>query len=411
MQLGLTQDRSRSFLDFATSAEAEAAGALSLRQDIRLLPHVFDVGIHEYVKLAHDGWIAPGEVDHFLCHYSSAKFAPVIEDLLAKASLSVPSDRWYSNLATRGNTGAASIFVMLAEWFATRSPKAGDTVLCFIPESGRMTAAFMCFEVVPVSGSDHAAAPRPAPAPRPETAASPESTPALHPETFTAPHDPESGGDALRPVLTALAGIWQDYRSRVWRAPVMQQLVHGRFDTAAYRHWTSNWVPQVREGSKWMREGVASLDSRFAALASLIGLHAGEEQDDFKILYEDYRAAGGELPLDQLRRNPGGEALNAYLHGLASTPNPLGLLGAIYIIEGTGQRIVPSLMPLLREQVDLPASAFRFLAYHGANDEHHLARWLQAIQIVLALEPAAASQIVQTARHTAQLYALQFESI
>ena len=42
-------------------------------------------------------------------------------------------------------------------------------------------------------------------------------------------------------------------------------------------------------------------------------------------------------------------ALNAYLHSLAATPNPIGLLGAIYIIEGTGQRIVPSLLPLLRQ--------------------------------------------------------------
>ncbi|MGB3071601.1 MAG: iron-containing redox enzyme family protein [Ottowia sp.] len=406
MQLGLTHDRSQSFLDFATSAEAEAAGALSLRQDIRLLPHVFDVGIHEYVKLAHEGWITPGHVDHFLCHYSSAKFAPVIDDLLRKAALHIPPERWYSNLATRGNTGAASIFVMLAEWFATRSPQAGDTVLCFIPESGRMTAAFMCFEVVPATEAAPSVVPLP-----PVPSAAPAPTAQLRPETLVAPHDPDSGGDALRPVLTALASVWQDYRSRVWRAPVMQQLVHGRFDQAAYQRWTANWVPQVREGSKWMREGAASLDQRFLPLAALIGQHAGEEQDDFMILYEDYRAAGGELPLDRLRRNPGGDALNAYLHGVAATPNPLGLLGAIYIIEGTGQRIVPALLPLLREQVDLPASAFRFLAYHGANDEHHLARWLQAVQIVLAIEPEAAGRIVQTARHTAQLYALQFESI
>src|SRR3989442_7963620 len=62
-----------------------------------------------------------------------------------------------------------------------------------------------------------------------------------------------------------------------------------------------------------------------------------------------FRSAGGtETDLTRLRRNPGGEALNAYLHGLAATSNPVGLLGAIYIIEGTGQRIVPSLLPLLR---------------------------------------------------------------
>src|SRR5688572_10351271 len=107
------------------------------------------------------------------------------------------------------------------------------------------------------------------------------------------------------------------------------------------------------------------------------------------ILFEDYRKAGGDVAdIDLLRRNPGGEALNSYLHALAATPNPLGLLGAIYIIEGTGQRIIPALLPLMKASLGpdgkaLPADAFRFLEYHGANDEHHLLRWLRAVEIVL----------------------------
>lgn len=35
---------------------------------------------------------------------------------------------------------------------------------------------------------------------------------------------------------------------------------------------------------------------------------------------------------------------NAYLHCLVATRDPIGLLRAIYIIEGTGQRIVPALL-------------------------------------------------------------------
>jgi 3-oxoacyl-[acyl-carrier-protein] synthase III len=89
----------------------------------------------------------------------------------------------------------------------------------------------------------------------------------------------------------------------------------------------------------------------------------------------------------------------------------VGLLGAIYIIEGTGQRIVPALLPLLQAQLKLPPRALRFLAYHGANDEHHLARWLRAVQLVLAADAsgAADADIVQTARRTAQLYLMQWQ--
>lgn len=42
-----------------------------------------------------------------------------------------------------------------------------------------------------------------------------------------------------------------------------------------------------------MREGAASLTGDYATLASLIDLHAGEEQNDFKILHSDYLKAGG----------------------------------------------------------------------------------------------------------------------
>ncbi|HSC66390.1 MAG TPA: iron-containing redox enzyme family protein, partial [Cellvibrio sp.] len=398
MQLGLTEDRSKSFLDFPSSSEAEAAGALSLRQDIRLLPHLFDVSIHEYVKLVHDGWITSNEIDHFLCHYSSARFIPVVEELLDKAGLTIPRERWYSNLATRGNTGSASIFIMLAEFLDTHEVKAGEKIFCFIPESGRMTAAYMLLEVEDASAPLNTAATVPVSSPAPFDIIAP-------------PHDPQSAPVHLQDLLTTLAGIWHDYRSQVWRSPVIHKLVSQQFTLGDYRNWTSQWVPQVREGSKWMREAVASLTGSYADLASLIETHAGEEQNDFKILYEDYCAAGGTEPLDNLRRNPGGEALNSYLHSLAATTNPIGLLGAIYIIEGTGQRIVPALLPLLRKQVDLPASAFRFLEYHGANDEHHLARWLSAVELVLAIEPQAAKNIIATAKRTAQLYLMQFEHI
>jgi 3-oxoacyl-[acyl-carrier-protein] synthase-3 len=192
---------------------------------------------------------------------------------------------------------------------------------------------------------------------------------------------------------------------------LIQRIVRGRFSTADYQCWTAQWTPQVREGTRWMREGMASLTGDLAGLKDLIDIHAGEEQNDFWILYRNYQQAGGTLPIDELRRNPGGDALNSFLHSLAATPNPVGLLGAIYIIEGTGQRIVPHLLPLLKQQVKLPPDAFEFLQYHGANDENHLQRWLQGLETVLLVQPDASIAIVQTAQRVARLYQMQFDMV
>ncbi|MFY3550220.1 iron-containing redox enzyme family protein [Achromobacter insolitus] len=407
MQLGLSADRARGHLDYPSWNEAEADGALSLRQDIRLLPHLFDIGIHEYAKLVRDGWVDPDQVDHFLCHYSSEKFIPVVEDLMEKAGLVIPRERWFSNLAWRGNTGAASILIMLAEFLETREVKPGGQIFCYIPESGRFMAAYMLLEAEAVHAPQIAAG-------APAAAALREDANSDDAAAIAPPHDPDMAPQGLGQLLTELAAIWHDYRSRVWRTPVVRRLRNREFQTADYLNWMENWIPQVREGSKWMREGAASLTEQYAPLAALIDTHAGEEQNDFQILFQDYRNAGGAVEdIDALRRNPGGEALNAYLHGLAATRDPIGLLGAIYIIEGTGQRIVPALLPLLKASLKLPPDAFRFLEYHGHNDEHHLARWLSAVELALDCDEdgRAEQRIVDTARRTAALYLMQFHHV
>lgn len=414
MQLGLTSDRSRSHLDYASWTDAEADGALFLRQDIRLLPNLFDVGIHEYAQLARDGWFAPGRIDHFLCHYSSQKFAPVVDELMHKAGLSIPRERWYSNLVQRGNTGSASIFVMLDEFVRSRTLAPGQKILCFVPESGRFTVSFALIEVEAADAPHQAGAASVVRAPAVAVVSDDDIGP------VPPPHDPAEAPEALRHLLGELAGVWHDYRSRAWRTPPIRALRERRFARADYIAWMQHWIPQVREGSKWMREGAASVVAPYEALAELIELHASDEQDDFNILFDDYRKAGGAVDdIDQLRRNPGGEALNSYLHALAACKNPIGLLGAIYIIEGTGQRIIPALLPLMKTALTgdhadaVPRDAFRFLDYHGENDAHHLLRWLRGVEIVLAhdADGSAARAIRETARRTADLYLMQFDHI
>ena len=391
MQIGRAADGGeRSYLDYPSLAQAESDGAFLLRQDIRLLPHLFELGIHEYVDLVRRGEFVPEEIDHFLCHYSSQKFAGVVEDLMTRAGLSIPRERWFSNLADRGNTGAASIFVMLADFMRQRELRPGQKILCFIPESGRFTVAFMMLEVVGPkarSGSDISA------------------------ETSAPPHDPQAcASPGIRGLLTDLAAVWHDYRSDAWRTPLVRKMSDGRFTVGDYTRWMSSWIPQVREGSLWMRKAADNLDDRYQPLAALVRRHADQESADYLSLHGDYLLAGGSTrSVDDLRRNPGGEALNAYMHALAGQPNAVGLLGAIYIIEGTGQRIIPALLPLLRRQLDLPGQAFRFLTYHGENDVEHLDRWLNAVESALSIDPSRAGDIVAVAKATASLYLLQME--
>ncbi len=410
MQAGLSVD-GRRWGDYPDFSAADADGAMLLRQNIRLLPQLFDVATHEYVALARDGIVDPSKIDHFLCHYSSQKFAPVVRQCLQAAQLEIPEDRWYSNLAFRGNLGSASIFTMLHDFLRDKAPRPGEKILLFVPESGQFSVAFATLTVVECASHAQQADSPQASAIRQTVNVDAEDAGTLPPP----PHMPDL--DTQLPevarLLRELAAVWHDYRSHVWQTPLVRKIRDGRVTKQDYVGWMAQWVPQVREGSLWMREAAEQLTEKYAVLRDTVHHHADDEQYDFNVLFEDYRNAGGTaVSLDTLRRNPGGDALNAYLHARAAQPDAIGLLGAMYIIEGTGQRIVPALLPLLRERLGWLGKSFRFLAYHSENDVAHLERWLQALEVAIGIGGrAAADEILDDARHVAVLYARQLAMI
>lgn len=147
MSVGQAPD-GRTWQDFATYAEAEAAGALLLRQDVRLLDNIVKLGVDGLLRLIDEGRVEVARVDHLLCHYSSHHFRGRIAEMLTQAGAMIPEAKWYTNLYERGNTGCASLFIMLDEFLRTRAPQPGERILCMVPESGRFNTAYMQLTVV-----------------------------------------------------------------------------------------------------------------------------------------------------------------------------------------------------------------------------------------------------------------------
>lgn len=87
-------------------------------------------------------------IDWFLPHYSSEFFRDKLYDRMSAIGFAIPYEKWFTNLATKGNTGSASIFVIMEELFHSGKLRAGQKLLCFIPESGRFTMAYMMLSVV-----------------------------------------------------------------------------------------------------------------------------------------------------------------------------------------------------------------------------------------------------------------------
>jgi 3-oxoacyl-[acyl-carrier-protein] synthase III len=88
------------------------------------------------------------EVDWFLPHYSSDFFREKIFQAMENIGFTIPYERWFTNLAYKGNTGSASIYVILEELFHSGKLKEGQKLLCFVPESGRFSMAYIQLTVV-----------------------------------------------------------------------------------------------------------------------------------------------------------------------------------------------------------------------------------------------------------------------
>jgi len=89
-----------------------------------------------------------GEIDWFVPHYSSDYFRDKLYAAMEGIGFVIPYEKWFSNLADKGNTGSASIYVMLEELFHAGRLQPGQKILCFIPESGRFSIGYMLLTVV-----------------------------------------------------------------------------------------------------------------------------------------------------------------------------------------------------------------------------------------------------------------------
>ncbi len=122
----------------------------SVKQDVKLL----NANIIEYTvtkplrELVGNGTLDPEAICYFLPHYSSGYFRDKVYEGMKAADCDIAQEKWFTNLPYKGNTGSASIYVILEELFHSGKLKVGEKLLCYIPESGRFSTAFMQLEVV-----------------------------------------------------------------------------------------------------------------------------------------------------------------------------------------------------------------------------------------------------------------------
>lgn len=127
----------------------------AIKQDAKqlnehIIKYTVEYGLQEVVRTKQ---LDPASVTWFLPHYSSMYFRDKVAAGMERIGFVIPQDRWFTNLTTKGNTGSASIYIMLEELFHSGKLNIGDRLLCYIPESGRFSTGFILLTVCGPDGS------------------------------------------------------------------------------------------------------------------------------------------------------------------------------------------------------------------------------------------------------------------
>jgi hypothetical protein len=217
----------------------------------------------------------------------------------------------------------------------------------------------------------------------------------------------ELGQETLRRLIRA----WFDFERRLAQVPIVQRLDLGQFTLNDYQNLLLNLRPQVVEGARWISRCASSFDRDNADVRSVIIGHAQDEHRDYEVLESDYVKSGGNLETLQAQmRNPGSEALHCFLMSRASQPNPVELLGAMWIIEGLGEKMANDWANRIEELIGDTTEYTHFLRYHGDNDDSHMEKLYGLIDRVI-ISQAVADRVVRTAKVVGRLYAMQLEEI
>jgi 3-oxoacyl-[acyl-carrier-protein] synthase-3 len=214
--------------------------------------------------------------------------------------------------------------------------------------------------------------------------------------------------------IRRLLGVWLEFERNMSKVPVVQRLEQDRLSQEDYVKLLLNLRQQVIEGSRWISRCASSFSREYSDIRSLVISHANEEHLDYKVMEKDYLAAGGDLDvLYSEPKNLGSEALHAFMMYRASLPNPIDLIGAMWIIEGVGEKMAAewaSSVEKIFSNTKGSKNVASFMRYHGENDETHMEKLHQIIGQACRSE-ADCIAIERTARVVGKLYVMQLEEV
>ena len=137
----------KGYLEYSAE-EISNNSLLSIKQDVKLLSeNIVPLGGVGLKAALDKHGVKSDTINYFLPHMSSEFFKDKIFKRLIENETGITYDKWFVNLTTLGNVGAASVYLMVDELFHSGKLKIGDKILLLVPESARFSYMYSLLTV------------------------------------------------------------------------------------------------------------------------------------------------------------------------------------------------------------------------------------------------------------------------
>jgi len=151
------------------------------------------------------------------------------------------------------------------------------------------------------------------------------------------------------------------------------------------------------------------LGTEHTVLRTALEHYINEEQGHEQWILDDLRACGEDA--EAARRSapgPATELMVAYVYDYIARIHPAGMLGMVYVLEGTSSALATRAAHAISAALGLPAAALRYLTSHGSLDQEHVGFFAG---VVNRLAPPDQEPVIHVARMVYRLYGNVFRAL
>lgn len=156
-------------------------------------------------------------------------------------------------------------------------------------------------------------------------------------------------------------------------SPQIQAALAGQISKQTYLDYLAQAYHHVKHTAPLFRTARAHLSAAQERFSAAFEDYIAEEEGHDEWILRDIDAAGGDA--ERVRHEapaPATEIMVAYAYDYVTRKNALGLLGMVYVLEGTSVALAQKGASAVARSLGLGPECFTYLTSHGALDQEHM---------------------------------------